>query len=126
VITTAQLFGKRAPVVVTAAMLARMKPGAVVVDYAVESGGNVEGSRPGEEVELGGVRVIGLRNYPGRVAVDASRMLASNLAALVEEIWDKESRALNVDLSNEILAGCVVTHGGEVVHPLLKQKEAAS
>ena len=83
VITTAQLFGRTAPIVVTKDMLAAMKPGSVVIDLAVESGGNVEGSVLGEEVEINGVKVIGLANMPGRVANNASQMYSANVHNLV-------------------------------------------
>ncbi|MEZ5988162.1 MAG: Re/Si-specific NAD(P)(+) transhydrogenase subunit alpha [Planctomycetota bacterium] len=121
VITTAQLFGRKAPVVVTREMVAAMRPGAVVVDYAVESGGNVEGSAPGETVEVGGVRIIGLRNYAGRMALDASRMYASNLYNMIDEFWDPETKGLRLDLEDEILAAAVVTHGKELVSPMIRK-----
>lgn len=121
VITTAQLFGRPAPVVVDDAILRDMRPGAVVVDYAVESGGNVEGSRPGEEVELHGVRVIGLRNYPGRVAADASRMYAANLGNVVLAFWDREADRLAMDPADEIVAGLHITRDGRIVHPTVRE-----
>src|SRR5687768_9339100 len=92
VITTAQVFGRRAPVLVTADMLDAMKPGSVVVDLAAESGGNVEGVEPGAIIQRGGVTIVGLRNLPGRVPAHASQMYSSNLCALVEEFWDKETK----------------------------------
>ncbi|MGD9017304.1 MAG: NAD(P) transhydrogenase subunit alpha [Desulfobacterales bacterium] len=116
VITTAQLFGRPAPRVVTADMLDAMKPGAVVVDYAVESGGNVEGSISGKEIDIHGVRVIGLENYPGRVALDASRMYANNLYYFIETIWDKESRGIKTAADDGCLAGALVTDGGKIVN----------
>ncbi|TVR45636.1 MAG: NAD(P) transhydrogenase subunit alpha [Planctomycetota bacterium] len=121
VITTAQLFGRKAPVVITKEMLSSMRPGSVVVDYAVESGGNVEGSRPGEEVDIDGVKVIGLRNYPGQVAQSASQMLANNFANMIQHFWDKESKAMALRREDEILAGCLVTHGGEIVNPVIRK-----
>jgi len=140
VITTAQLFGRPAPRVVTGEMIRRMKPGSVVVDYAVETGGNVEGSVPGEDVRLpvdgGHVTVVGLRNYPGRMARDASLMLASNLTNFVLEFWEKPRAGKEgeedtpgrftlderYESEDEIARGCIVTRGGSVVHPLVLEK----
>ena len=122
VITTAQLFGRPAPVVVTRDMLARMKPGSLVVDYAVESGGNVEGSQADREVEIDGVRVLAMRNYPAMVAVDASRMYANNLAAFVEELSDKESGELTLDRESDVVSSTLITHEGEVVHPMIRER----
>ena len=120
VITTAQLFGKRAPVIVTKDMVARMKPGSVIVDLAVESGGNVEGSEAGKEVEVNGVRIVGLANMPGRVAVHSSQMYSSNLGALIESFWDKDQKTFALKLDDEIVRGCLVTHGGAVVNETIK------
>jgi len=116
VITTAALFGRPAPTIITDEMLKSMKPGSLIVDYAVASGGNVEGSVMGEDVTLHGVRVIGLENYPGRVAFDASRMYANNIAGLIRVLYDEESKSLAVNLDDDIIAGCLVTNGGVVVN----------
>jgi proton-translocating NAD(P)+ transhydrogenase subunit alpha len=121
VITTAQLFGRPAPTVVTADMVAAMKPGSVIVDYAVESGGNVEGSVPGETVDINGVRIIGLRNYPGQMAMDASRMYASNLYSLVSSFWDEEKKSFKLDLEDEILASAVITHDKDLVSEMIRK-----
>ncbi|MBZ0165626.1 MAG: NAD(P) transhydrogenase subunit alpha, partial [Candidatus Omnitrophica bacterium] len=88
VITTAQLFGRKAPVIVTKEMVAQMKPGSIIVDMAVESGGNVEGSRPDEEVDVNGVTIIGLNNLPARVATHASQMYSSNLFNFIDTFFD--------------------------------------
>ncbi|MGI9322716.1 MAG: Re/Si-specific NAD(P)(+) transhydrogenase subunit alpha [Pseudomonadales bacterium] len=120
VITTAQVFGRPAPRIVTEDMVEAMKPGGVIVDMAVDSGGNVEGSKPDEDVELGGVTILGCSNLPAQVAGDASKMYSSNLFNLVSEYWDEESKTLNLDLSDDILAGCVITQGGSVVHETIK------
>ena len=120
VITTAQLFGRRAPVIVTREMIARMKPGSVIVDLAVESGGNVEGSEAGKETDINGVRIVGLANLPGRVAIHASQMYASNLVALVESLWDKEAKAVALNMDDDIVKGCLVTHNGEIVNETIK------
>jgi len=120
VVTTAQVFGRPAPRIVSAAMLAGMKPGSVVVDMAVETGGNVEGSVLDREVEIGGVRVVGLGNLPGRVAVHASQMYGSNLLAFVEHFWSKEAGRPVLDRSDEIVAGALVCHEGAIVSERLK------
>jgi NAD(P) transhydrogenase subunit alpha len=121
VITTAQVFGKKAPLIVTRQMVEQMQPGSVIVDMAVESGGNVEVSKPDEVVELNGVRVIGFSNLPGRVARHASEMYSNNLASLLEHFWDKETETFRLDLADEILKGCVLTHGGKIVHETLTE-----
>src|SRR3989338_1557873 len=92
VITTAQIFGRKAPVIVTKDMVAGMKPGSIIVDMAVETGGNVEGSKLDEEVIVNGVRLIGLGNLPGHVAVHASQMYSANIHNLIEEYWDKDTK----------------------------------
>jgi NAD(P) transhydrogenase subunit alpha len=121
VITTAQLFGRPAPTVVTKDMLAAMKPGSVVVDLAVESGGNVEGSVAGEEIEINGVKVIGLANMPARVAANASQMYSANLHNLVLEYWNKESKQFDLNMEDEIIKGCVITHDGALVNEMIKK-----
>ncbi len=120
VITTAQLFGRKAPVVVTGDMVKRMKPGSIVVDYAVESGGNVEGSRPGEDVDAGGVLIIGYRNVPGRLATSASQMYANNLYNFVDEFWDADGKSFTLNRDDEIISGSLVTHGGEMINEMVK------
>lgn len=121
VITTAQLFGRKAPVVLTKDMVAQMKSGSIVVDMAVESGGNVEGSKANEEViTANGVRIIGLGNLPSRVAVHASQMYSSNLANLIEHFWDKEQKTLKLNLDDEIIKGCLITHQGQIVNEQIK------
>lgn len=120
VITTAQVFGRPAPRIVTRDMLAGMAPGSVVVDMAVESGGNVEGSVEGEVVDLRGVKVVGLGNLPSEVCRHASDLYSANLVSLLDEFWNAEAGVLNLDPENEIAAGCVLTRGGAVVHPAVK------
>jgi NAD(P) transhydrogenase subunit alpha len=120
VITTAQLFGRPAPRIITRDMVEAMKPGGVIVDMAVESGGNVEGSVAGETVELNGVSIIGVANLPSEVARDASQMYSSNLFNLVSEYWDAEAKTFNLDLEDDILKGCVITHDGELVNTAIK------
>ena len=130
VITTAQLFGRPAPRILTRAMVEAMKPGSIVIDMAVESGGNVEGSEPGKEVDINGVRVIGPSNLPGHVAADASQMYSSNLFNLVEHFWDEETKELKLNLEDEIMDGCLVVHDGEIrnetIKSLVEGKGAAS
>lgn len=120
VITTAQVFGRRAPRIVTTGMLRGMKPGSVVVDMAVETGGNVEGSVLDQETKVGGVLVVGLGNLPGRVPAAASQMYASNLLAFVEHVWDKTDKTFRLNREDEILRGCLVTHDGAVVNDALR------
>jgi NAD(P) transhydrogenase subunit alpha len=120
VITTAQVFGRRAPILITRETIGRMRPGSVIVDLAVESGGNVEGVEFDREIEINGVRVLGLANLPGRVAVNASQMFASNVYGLVDDCWDGETKAMKLKLDDEIVKGCLVTHGGDVVSPQLR------
>lgn len=116
VITTAQLFGRKAPLIVTADMIAAMQPGSVIVDLAVESGGNVAGSSPGKETLQNGVCIIGLTNLPGRVAVHASQMFSANLFSFIDEFWSSIEKRFVLNFEDEILKGCVITHGGEIVN----------
>ena len=120
VITTAQLFGRKAPVIVTKEMVAQMKPGSIIVDMAVETGGNVEGSKVDEEVDINGVRILGLGNLPGRVAVHASQMYSSNLVNFIETFWDTETKTFNLKLEDDIIKGCLITHNSEVVNEMIK------
>jgi NAD(P) transhydrogenase subunit alpha len=120
VITTAQVFGRKAPLIVTKDMVNGMKAGSVLVDLAVESGGNVEGSKPGEDVEIKGVHIIGLENLPGRVAVHASQMYSSNLINLISEFWDKDNKNFVLNLDDEIIKGCLLTHQGTIFSETLK------
>lgn len=117
VITTAKVFGRKAPIVVTKDMVAGMKRGSIIVDLAAEAGGNVEGTVPGEEVTTeNGVRIIGLGALEARVSQHASQMFAANAANFIEHFWDKESKTFQFKLEDEILKGCLLTHGGEVIH----------
>ncbi|MCH1492526.1 MAG: Re/Si-specific NAD(P)(+) transhydrogenase subunit alpha [Luminiphilus sp.] len=120
VITTAQVFGRKPPVLVTEDMVAGMAPGSVVVDMAAETGGNVEGSVPNEVADVGGVTIIGTGNLANLVARDATQMYASNMFNLVEDTWDTDAKAFVLDMANDILPGCVITHDGGVVHPTIK------
>ena len=124
VISAAQVFGRKAPVLVTAPMLDAMKPGSVVVDLAVETGGNVEGIVYDQVTDRHGVKMVGLANLPGRVPLHASQVYAANLVALVEEFWDKKEKTFTLKLDDDIIQSCLVTHGGKVVNEKLLPKAA--
>ncbi|MEO0508395.1 MAG: NAD(P) transhydrogenase subunit alpha [Verrucomicrobiota bacterium] len=117
VITTAKLFGRRAPQILNEDVLRQMQPGSIVVDLAVESGGNVAGSKVGEEVmTANGVRLIGPENLEGYYPKDATQMLASNFYSLIEHFWDKEEKDFVFNRDDEILKGCLITQDGAIVH----------
>lgn len=120
VITTAQVFGRPAPRIVTKDMVAAMQPGSVIVDMAVESGGNVEGSVQDEAVNINGVTIIGYSNLPARVSKNASQMYSTNLLNLVSEFWDEESSQMQLNREDEIIQGCLITHGKEIVNETIK------
>ena len=119
VITTAQVQGAKAPVLITKEMMAGMAPGSVIVDLAAEQGGNVEGSVPGETVEVGGVRIIGPVNVPATVAHDASLTYAKNIANFVALIV--ADKALHVDVDDAIVQETVTARDGNVVHPRVRE-----
>ncbi len=121
VITTAQVFGKKAPRILTADMLAEMKKGSVIVDLPIESGGNVDGSVLNQVVEKNGVRIVALANLPGRVPVPASKVYSTNLLSLIEEFWDKEAKNFVLKLDDEIIKGCLMTHDGQVLSAAVKK-----
>jgi NAD(P) transhydrogenase subunit alpha len=121
VITTAQLFGRKAPLIITEDMIRVMQKGSVVIDLAVESGGNVAGSQPGREVDIGGVTIIGLANLPGKVAVHASQMYSSNLFNLVDEFWNADENRFELDFEDEITKGCLITHKGQIVNEMIRE-----
>lgn len=120
VITTAQVFGRKPPVLVTADMVSGMAPGSVIVDMAAETGGNVEGSVPNEVVDVDGVTIVGTGNLANLAARDASTMYANNLFNLVQDTWDEEAKTFVLNLDNDILPGCVITHEGAVIHSTIK------
>ena len=126
VITTAQVFGRKAPVIVTADMVAGMKPGSVIVDLAVDSGGNVEGAVLNEEVLVHGVTIVGFANLPGRVATHASEMYSNNVSNLLHHFWDPESKAFVPNLDDEIIQGCLITHNGAVRNEMVKSAWASA
>jgi len=118
VVTTALIPGRMAPKLVSAEAVASMKPGSVLIDLAVEQGGNVVGSRTGEIVETGGVKIVGIPNLPGRIAADASALYARNLTAFVGLLV--KDGAIVADFEDEILQAALIAKGGQIVHPLLK------
>ena len=115
VITTALIPGRPAPRLISDAQIGSMRPGSVIVDLAVEQGGNVEGAQPGEVVERHGVRIIGHRNVPSRLAADASALYARNLYNFLSAFWDGEAKAVKLPDEDEIVQGVRLTHGGKVV-----------
>ncbi len=120
VITTALIPGRPAPRLVTAAQVASMRPGSVLVDLAVEARGNIEGSVAGEVVETsGGVKIVGHKNVPSRVPFDASALYARNLFNFVQAFWDKNAGHPVWDRDDEIVKGVMLTEGGAVVHPVM-------
>jgi NAD(P) transhydrogenase subunit alpha len=120
VITTAQVFGQKAPVIVTTEMVQGMRPGSVVVDLAVEAGGNVECVELDKVVEINGVRVFGYANMASRAATPASEMYSNNLGNFVEHLWNKDRNALAIDSGDELLRGCLITHGGSIVNKTIR------
>ena len=122
VITTAKLFGRKAPVIITKEMVAGMAPGSVIVDLAAEGGGNVDGTVLDEEVVTdNGVRIIGHGKLECRVPQHASQMYSANLSNFVDHFWDEEGKTFPpINLEDEILKGCVITHGGQIVHERFK------
>ena len=121
VITTAKLFGRKAPLILNNEVLDQMQSGSILIDLAVESGGNVEGSKVGEEVvTTNGVRIIGPENLEGYYPKDATLMLASNFYNLIEHFWDAEAKDFQYKEDDEILNGCLITKGGAIVHERFK------
>ena len=126
VITTALIPGRPAPRLISADMVASMRPGSVLVDLAVERGGNVEGAKPDEIVQdANGVKIVGYANVPGRLAATSSSLYARNLYAFVEILIDKEKKALAIDWDDEIVKATALTRDGAVVHPSFQPKTAA-
>src|SRR6266478_3473770 len=124
VVTTALIPGRLAPRLISRDMVASMRPGSVIVDLAVERGGNVEGVKPGECVERNGVKIIGYSN-PGQLAASASSLYAKNLYAFLEILIDKKAKALAVNWDDDIVKATVLTRNGAVVHPNFQPKSAA-
>lgn len=125
VITTAKLFGRKAPTLVNERMLAEMRRGSVVIDLAAESGGNVEGTKLNEEVVTGnGVRIIGIGALEAEIPRSSSQMYASNVANFLEHFWGKESKAFEWRRDDPILSGCLLTYDGQIVHERFADKPA--
>jgi len=125
VITTALIPGRPAPRLISKDMVASMRAGSVVVDLAVERGGNVEGVSPDAVAEINGVKIVGYRNVPGRLAATASSLYAKNVFAFLELLVDKKSKALALNWDDEIIKATALTRDGAVVHPSFKPKSAA-
>jgi NAD(P) transhydrogenase subunit alpha len=121
VITTALIPGRKAPVLVSEEMVKTMKPGSVIVDMAVEQGGNCPLSEFGKVVEKHGVKIVGPANLPGELATDASALFSRNLLNFITPMVDKETRALTINLEDEVVKGTLVTRDGQIVHPSLVQ-----
>lgn len=125
VITTALIPGRPAPKLITEAMVKSMKAGSVIVDLAVESGGNCAGSSVGKVVSKHGVSIVGHANVPSRLATDASALYAKNLLNLLTLIIDKENRKLAIDWDDEIIQGVALTRDGKIIHPNFTDKKSA-
>ncbi|MGH6779609.1 MAG: Re/Si-specific NAD(P)(+) transhydrogenase subunit alpha [Bradyrhizobium sp.] len=124
IITTALIPGRPAPRLVTSEMVKTMKPGSVLVDLAVERGGNVEGVKSGEIVEVDNVKIVGFPNLAGRVAASASGLYARNLLAFVETLIDKSSKALAVNWDDELVKATALTKDGKIIHPNFQPKSS--
>jgi H+-translocating NAD(P) transhydrogenase subunit alpha len=122
VITTALIPGRPAPKLVSKEMVASMRPGSVLIDLAVERGGNVEGAKPGEVVNVNGVKIVGFMNVPGRLAASSSALYAKNLLTLLETMIDKKEKKLAVNWDDEIFKAIMLTRDGKVVHPNFQPK----
>jgi len=122
VITTALIPGRPAPKLVSNEMVASMRPGSVIVDLAVERGGNVEGAKPGEVVTVGGVKIVGHLNVPGRLAASSSALYAKNLLTFLESLIDKKEKKLAINWDDEIVKGTLLTRDGKIVHPNFQPK----
>jgi NAD(P) transhydrogenase subunit alpha len=125
VITTALIPGRPAPKLVSKEMVASMRPGSVLVDLAVERGGNVEGAKAGEVVQSGDVKIVGYLNVPGRLAASASALYARNLITFLETLISKKDKTLAINWDDEIVKGTALTRDGAVVHPNFMPKTAA-
>jgi NAD(P) transhydrogenase subunit alpha len=125
VITTALIPGRRAPRLISAEMVKSMRPGSVIIDLAVERGGNVEGVQAGAVVDVGGVKIVGHNNVAGRLAASASGLYAKNLLAFLEILIDKNEKKLAVNWDDEIVKAVALTRDGAIVHPSFVPKGAA-
>jgi NAD(P) transhydrogenase subunit alpha len=126
VVCTALVQGRKAPTLVTAAMVEQMKPGSVIVDIAADAGGNCALTRPGEAITTpGGVKILGFRNWPGRIPAAASALYARNLLTFLTTFWDKDGKAPKLPAEDDIVKGVALTRGGAVVHPSFAPAQAA-
>ena len=125
IICTALVMGRRAPTIVTNAMVASMKPGSVIVDLASDAGGNCEATTPGERTEVNGVTILGYHNWPSRIPVSASSLYAKNLLTFLATFWDKAAGAPALPETDDIIKGVMLTRGGAIVHPSFLPSQAA-
>ena len=126
IICTALVMGRRAPILLTAAMVESMKPGSVVIDLASDAGGNCALTVPGEVITTpGGVKVLGYRNWPGRISVASSALYSRNLLTFLTSFWDKDAKAPKLPEADDIVRGTLLTRGGAVVHASFAPKAAA-
>jgi len=121
-ICTALIPGRPAPLLISEEMVRSMKPGSIIVDLAVEQGGNCALSEPGQVVDVDGVKILGYLNVPGRLATDASSLYAKNLLNFLTPLIDTESHSIQIDWEDEIILGSCLTRDGQVVHPSLLQE----
>ena len=121
VITTAQVFGRPAPTLVTSEMVSAMSQGSIIVDMAVGTGGNVEGSIPDETIDINGVKIVGNTNLPGELPFHSSQVYSSNLFNLIDEFWNEDEKNLKLDVSDEILSICLISHEKEYINKTIRE-----
>ena len=121
VITTAQVFGRPAPTLVTSEMVSAMSQGSVIVDMAVGTGGNVEGSIPHETIDINGVKIVGNTNLPGELPFHSSQVYSSNVFNLIDEFWNEDEKNLKLDVSDEILSICLISHEKEYINKTIRE-----
>jgi NAD(P) transhydrogenase subunit alpha len=126
IICTALVMGRKAPTIVTQAMVDSMRPGSVIVDLASDAGGNCEATKPGESIVTpNGVRILGWNNWPGRIPVASSALYARNLLTFLTTFWDKDAKAPKLPEGDDIVKGVMLTRGGAIVHPNFLPAQAA-
>ena len=121
VITTAQVFGRPAPTLVTSEMVSAMSQGSIIVDMAVGTGGNVEGSIPDETIDINGVKIVGNTNLPGELPFHSSQVYSSNIFNLIDEFWNEDEKNLKLDVSDEILSICLISHEKEYINKTIRE-----
>ena len=121
VITTAQVFGRPAPTLVTSEMVSAMSQGSIIVDMAVGTGGNVEGSIPHETIDINGVKIVGNTNLPGELPFHSSQVYSSNIFNLIDEFWNEDEKKLKLDVSDEILSICLISHEKEYINKTIRE-----